>query len=274
MPYRHAHWYLLAFFPLVGLAFWPGYFSQLRTASWEFHAHGVTASLWLILLAAQSWTIHHGHRRTHRTLGTASLVLFPLFLAGGVGIFIGMARRFVDGSPFHAMYAPNLAWLDVISVGGMAYFFCEALRQRRKVHPHSRYLLATVIFLLPPILGRLTLYVPAFSVSGPQDFSKLHIAFQIANLLTAAIAFAFAVHSGKHGRPFVLAGVLALLAAFLFQTVGEMAAWEAVYARAAELPTVPLTLLATGAGVIIGYLGWVAGRRAVAPSARVSPLPS
>lgn len=261
MPYRHAHWYLLALFPLAGLAFWQSYLSQIRTASMEFHVHGITATLWLLLLAAQSWSIHHGRRHTHRTLGTASLLLFPLFLAGGTGIFVGMARRFVEGSPFHAMYAPNLAWLDVVAVAGVAYFYFEALRQRRKVHPHARYLLATAIFLLPPIFGRLSPILPGLSVAGPADFWKLGIGFQIANGLTAAISFGLAVHSGKHGRPFFLAGILTLVAAVLFQTAGEMALWEAAYARAADLPTAPLALAAGLAGIAIGYAGWVAGRR-------------
>lgn len=265
MPYRHAHWYLLGLFPLAALAFWQGYLSQLRSASFEFHAHGLTASLWLMLLIAQSLTIHSGRRALHRTTGTASLLLFPLFLAGGTGIFIGMARRFVEGSPFHAMYAPNLAWLDVVAVGGVAYFFYEALRQRRKVHPHARYLLATAIFLLPPILGRLSPILPGLSVAGPQDFWKLEIGFQVANGVTAAIAFGLAVHSGKHGRPFYLAGILTLLGAVLFQTLGSMPWWEAVYARAAELPPVPFALAAALAGVAIGYAGWAAGRRPLAP---------
>src|SRR5215207_9817452 len=98
MPNRHAHWYLMALFPIAGLAFWPQYLSQVSTAEFEFHAHGVTATLWLMLLVAQSWTIHHDHRRAHRAVGMASLALFPLFLAGGTGIFIGMARRFVEAS--------------------------------------------------------------------------------------------------------------------------------------------------------------------------------
>ena len=269
MPYRHAHWYLLGLFPLAALAFWQGYLSQIGTASFEFHAHGVTASLWLVMLAAQSWSIHRGRRQWHRTAGTFSLALFPLFLAGGAGIFIGMARRYVEGSPFHAMYAPNLAWLDVVAVAGVAYFFYEALRQRRKVHPHARYLLATAIFLLPPILGRLSPILPGLSVAGPQDFWKLGIGFQIANAVTAAIAFGLAIHSGKHGRPFFLAGMLTLLAAILFQTVGATGWWEGIYARAADLPAAPFALAAALAGAAIGYAGWVAGRQAMPPRGAV-----
>ena len=265
MPYRHAHWYLLALFPLAAFAFWPSYVSQFLTASAEFHAHGITATLWLVLLVVQSWTIQHGQRQTHRTVGTASLVLFPLFLMGGTAIFFGMADRFVAGSPFHAMYAPRLVWLDVVGVAGFAYCYYEALRQRRKVHPHSRYLLATVIFLLPPIFGRL-MAIP-LGVTGPDDFWKLGIGFQIANAITAGLAFWLAFRSGKHGRPWVLAGGLTLVAALLYQTIGGMAAWRALYAHSADLPSAPFAIAAGLAGILIGYAGWTAGRRPAAGGA-------
>ena len=261
MPYRHAHWYLLALFPLAALAFWQGYLSQFATAPPEFHAHGITATLWLALLVAQSWTIQHGQRQTHRTVGKVSLVLFPLFLVGGTTIFFGMADRFVSGSPFHVMYAPNLVWLDVVGVGGFAYFYYEALRQRRKVHPHSRYLLATAIFLLPPIFGRL-MAIP-LGVTGPEDFGKLGLGFQIANGITAAIAFGLAVQSGKHGRPWALAGILTVVGALLYQTIGEMAAWRAFYAHVADVPTAPFAVTAGLAGILIAFAGWTSGRRAV-----------
>ena len=265
MPNRHAHWYVLALFPLIALAFWPSYLSQFSTAPAQFHAHGITAALWLLLLIAQSWTIHRSQRRIHRTLGMTSLVLFPLFLMGGVGIFFGMAERFVAGEPFQAMYAPRLAWLDFVGVGGFAFFYYEALRQRWKVHLHSRYMLATAIFLLPPILGRLTA-IP-LGVTGPEDFARLGTGFQMANGLTAAIAFGLARWSGKHGRPFALAGILTLVAAFLYQTVGGMAAWVALYPRFAELPVAPFAFAAGLAGVMIGYAGWIAGRRPITPEA-------
>jgi hypothetical protein len=259
MPHRHAHWYVLALFPLAAFAFWPSYLSQFMTASAEFHAHGITATLWLMLLAAQSWTIHHDRRQAHRSLGLASLALFPLFLVGGVGIFFGMADRFVAGSPFHVMYAPRLAWLDFVGVGGFAYFYFEAMRQRRKVHVHSRYLLATTVFLLPPIFGRL-MAIP-LGVRGPEDFAKLGTGFQTANLAIAGLCFWLALRSGKHGRPWALAGVLTIVAALLYQTVGGMAAWQALYARLADMPTAPFAVAAALAGIAVAWAGWVAGRR-------------
>lgn len=263
MPYRHAHWYVLGLFPLAGLAFWQSYLSQLATAPAQFHAHGITATLWLLLIAAQSWTIHHERRPLHRSLGMLSLALFPLFLVGGIGIFIGMAQRFTEGSAFHVMYAPRLAWLDFVGVGGVAYFYYEALRQRRKVHPHARYLLATTIFLLPPIFGRL-MAIP-LGVTGPQDFAKLGMGFQIANGLIALFAFWLASRSGRHGRPFWLAGILTIVAALLYQFIGGLPAWERLFALAAGLPPLPMATAAGLAGIAVAYAGWIAGRRPAAP---------
>lgn len=268
MPYRHAHWYLLAVFPLAGLAFWPNYLSQFATSPPEFHMHGITASLWLTLLVFQSWTIQHGRREMHRQTGALSLGLFPLFLAGGASIFVGMAHRYVAQiTPFHVMYAPRLAWLDVTAVGGFAYCYFQALRRRRKVHPHSRYMLSTVFFLLPPILGRLAPILPPLTPSGPDDLWKLGIGFQLANAIAAGIPFLLAWREPKHGRPFVEVGGLIVLGALLYQFVGGTDEWRQLFVQVAIIPAPALALTAGLAGVIIGYAGWVAGKRPPASDA-------
>lgn len=259
MPYRHAHWYILALFPLIVLAFWPNYFATFGSASWEFHAHGATATAWLLLLAAQSYTIHSGNRAAHRAIGPAVLALFPLFLAGGVGIFFGMADRYAAGSPFHAMYAPNLTWFDALGVGLVSYLVYEGLRQRRSVRKHSAYMLATTIALLPPIFGRL-MAIP-LGVRGPADFPKLGLGFHLADLLVASIAFFIAWRSGRNGRPFVIAGAATLAMSVLFEFPGETAAWERIYASLAPLPSGPFVLLAGLVGVGIVTAGWIAGKK-------------
>jgi len=271
MPYRHAHWFLLAIFPLAALAFWPGYLATIGTAPLQMHAHGVTATLWLLLLIAQSWTIHAGNNRLHRTLGTSSLVLFPLFLAGGSMIFLGMAQRFVEApSPFYPLFAPGLAWIDVVSVAAFAWCYYSALRTRREVQLHARYMLATVIFLLPPILGRLTPILPPLAIGGPEDFWKLGIGFQLANAITAAIAFVLALRSGRHGGPFFLAGAVVVLDALLFQFVGPLPAWRQMFAQFAQLPVMPFAFAAGLIGAGIGYAGWIAGRRTTPPGGAVT----
>ena len=60
-----------------------------------------------------------------------------------------------------------------------------------------------------------------------------------ANVLVAALALFIAYRRGKHGRPFALAGVLTLVAAILYEIIGNMAAWRSFYPSLADWPTTP-----------------------------------
>lgn len=260
MPFRNAHWWVLATFPLAALAFWPGYISVLGTSPWSYHLHGATASMWLLLLAIQSWSIAGGHRQFHRTNGLVSFALFPLFLAGGATIFVGMAERFVEAAtPFYRLYPPRLAWLDFVAVLGMAYFYFQALRYRRFVGKHSSYLLATAIFLLPPMLGRLAPLAMGLDPAQPDFFEKLHGGFHVGNVATAAIAVFIAWRAGRNGKPFVIAGALVLLSTLLFEVPGGTAPWWSLYPRFAQLPAAPLAIAAGLFGAAVGWAGWRAG---------------
>jgi hypothetical protein len=262
MPFRNAHWFILSLFPLAALAFWPQYLSALPTSPLSYHLHGATASLWLLLLAVQSWSIHHDRRAFHRVNGLVSLALFPLFLAGGAGIFIGMAERYVaSASPFYEIWPPRLAWLDFVAIAGMAWFYYMALKHRRRVGTHASYLLATAIFLLPPILGRLAPIPLGIDFSQPGAFEQLGTGFHLGNVLTALISFAIAARSGRNGKPFVIAGVLSLLASLLFEFPGATETWSALYRNAALIPLLPMVASATIAGAVVGWAGWVAGKR-------------
>jgi hypothetical protein len=262
MPFRHAHWWVLATFPLAALAFWPGYLSVLGTSPWSYHLHGITATMWLLLLAIQSWSIRHDRRAFHRTTGLISFALFPLFLAGGATIFVGMADRFVEGSsPFYRLYPPRLAWLDFAAILGMSWFYFQALRHRRFVGRHSSYLLATVIFLLPPLLGRLAPIPFGMHPGIPGFWEWLRTGFHYGNVATALIAFAFAWSAGRNGRPFIVAGTLVLLSSLLFEFPGGTEQWWALFAAFAQIPPLALALFAAACGVVVGWAGWQAGKR-------------
>ena len=267
MPYRHAHWWILGLVPFIGLAFWQSYFSTFSANPPSFHLHGITASLWLILLAVQSWSIHHGQRSFHKTNGLVSLALFPLFLAGGATIFVGMAQRHVEGAPFQAIWAPNLAWLDFIAVAGTAWFYFQALKYRRFVGRHSSYLLATAIFLLPPIFGRLAPIPMGLDFTDPNVFRQMGPSFHIGNAVSALIAFAIAASDRRNGKPFVIAGLLTLFSSILFEVPGGTQAWKSTYVHAADIPLLPMAIAAALGGAAVGWAGWNAGKRPTAPDA-------
>lgn len=260
MPYRYAHWWVLALIALTGFAFWSGYLSQLGEAPLEFHLHGITAFLWMVLVATQSWTIHNKRRGLHRSIGFASFGLFPFFLASNLLIAVGMAKRYVEqASPFHAEYAARLAPLDVVSVAGMAYFFFMALRWRRKVHLHARYMLATLVFLLNPVIGRVLTDIPPLKINGPDELHLFADAVRVGNVAVLALLFMLHRSSGKHSRPFVVAGSLVAFQMVLFETVGRWSAWEQVYPTLAFANPVLFALPGIALAGFVIFAGWRAG---------------
>ena len=56
MPYRHAPYYVLACIAVILAGFWASYFAPFTTVPWQFHAHGVAASIWVLMVLAQSIT--------------------------------------------------------------------------------------------------------------------------------------------------------------------------------------------------------------------------
>jgi hypothetical protein len=261
MPYRHAHWYLLLLFPLTALAFWPAYFSKFADAPAAFHVHGVTASLWIALLAFQSWTIHHRRNALHRSAGLGSFALFPLFVTGGLLVIQTMAAKFGNGAdPFYTAFGARLAAVDSVSSLAIPWFFFMALNWRRKVHLHARYMLAPVLFLLGPILSRLMPALPPLAIRGPEDFPNFAAGLHIANGAAVAVAALLVLRAPKFGRPFAVAGGLVAVQSLAFETVGRAPAWEAAVEAIAAAPTALVATLGLIAGIGAVWAGWTAGR--------------
>lgn len=261
MPYRHAHWYLLLLFPLTGLAFWPNYFSKFTASPYAFHVHGITASLWILLLAFQSWTIHNRRNPLHRSAGWASLVLFPLFLAGGLLVLQTMAVKFqAREGPFYSLFGARLGMLDTVSSIALPFLFYRAIRWRRKVHLHARYMLAPILFLLPPIVSRLLPILPPFAIAGPDTFYRFAYGVQASLGLTVALAAFLYLRAPGHGRPYLIVGGLTALQILLFETVGRMPAWESLYASLGHVPTPLVASLGLAAGILAGAAGWIGGQ--------------
>ena len=97
MPYRHAPYYILVCIAVILAGFWQSYFSVWGEVPWQFHAHGVAASVWVLMVLAQSWTPHHGQLTLHRAVGKSSLLLFPFLIGGLFAIIDVTAKGFVTG---------------------------------------------------------------------------------------------------------------------------------------------------------------------------------
>ena len=264
MPYRKAWIWVLALLALTFVAFWPGYFSKLPAKKLAHHYHAASAVLWMLLAAAQSWTIHNDRIALHRKIGPAIFLLFPFFLIAGVWVIhveAGTVAR--DFTSAEGKQLAQFGFFDPLANFGFALLFYEGLRFRYKVHLHARYMLGTVMFVVAPVFWRLLEnYVPMFAGDAAFD-----MAFAVGNLGALAIALALYRHAPKHGRPFAFVSAIIAAQIILFLTAGKLPAWGPIFGTFASIN---LPLLMTLPGIFslgIGWHGWVAGARPAAPRA-------
>jgi hypothetical protein len=153
--YKYAHLYLALGLVAVAIGFSKTYFSQLGEFSLPYHLHGISASLWMILLIIQPYLFQKGLLKAHRVLGWSSLFLVPTIVIAGV-----IMMRFMIQS--QANYPPNvvyqLAFIDTLTLFGFTLLYLMALYFRKNLKLHARFMVTTIFGPLVPALTRMFIF--------------------------------------------------------------------------------------------------------------------
>ncbi len=264
MPYRHAWLFIVALIAATGFAFWRSYFGVLSSASVGFHIHGLTATLWMLLLVAQSWTPHRRQMAAHRFMGRTTFVAAPLFAAGSMGVLHSMAVSTREGDPFYALWGTKLGFLDALAFAAVIYAIGMALRHRRNVRLHAGYMLSTALPLVSPVLGRVfNQTVPGLIIRGPQDFPIFGGGVQLANLVAGLIALWLWRRDPGHGHPWAVALGVIVVQIVGFEAVSASGSGRAAFESLSGLPLSILLALGLAIGAATVAMGWtmVSGRR-------------
>jgi hypothetical protein len=269
MPYPRAHYYVLAVMAVIAAGFWPSYFAVWGSVPWQFHAHGVAASIWVAMVAAQSWTAHHRRLPLHRTIGRSSLFLFPFLIAGLAAIIDLTGKGFIAGSdPVRMMFGASFLIGLALAIAAYVTVFYRALRYRRTVWVHSGYMLATPLILFESPFSRLLgMYVPAFAVRGPADFHLIMATILWSMALELAIIAAIWLRFRDRAKPFLVAA--AFIAAQML-TMGLMSGSETLKALLVAIghaPSAAVVAAGFALGAATSWAGWRAGKRPAVPAA-------
>ncbi len=267
MPYPRAHYYVLAVMAVIVAGFWPSYFAVWDSAPWQFHAHGVAASVWVIMVAAQSWTAHHRQLSVHRAVGKASLLLFP-FLIGGLAAIIDVtAKGFVAGdNPVRMMFGGSFLIGLVLAIAAYVTVYYRALRFRRKVWIHSGYMLTTPLILFESPFGRvLNGFMPGLAIRGPDDLHLIMPAIMWSMALELAIVAAIWLKYREKATPFLVAGGFILAQMLTMGLMAETAWLRSLLFALAEVPSAAVLLAGFVIGALTSWAGWNAGKRRATP---------
>jgi F0F1-type ATP synthase assembly protein I len=224
-PFTGSGYWFAAMLALAGLAFWPRYLGRVGDGIDGYtHVHAVLMTAWVLLLVSQPLLIRAGRHSLHRSLGRASYVLCPLIVL--VSLLLTHQRmRSLPDEVFAAEAANYYLPLSMIAVFVIAYAL--AIRFRRDMALHARYMICTGLTIIDPVLGRiLGFYLPPFS----EPLAYQAITFGLTDLvLIGLILRERSATRGRQAFPLML-GVFVLVHGMWF-TFAQTGPWVQLMER-------------------------------------------
>jgi hypothetical protein len=267
MPYPRAHYYVLVVIAVIVAGFWPSYFSVWGGAPWQFHAHGVAASLWVTMVAAQSWTAHHRQLPLHRAVGKSSLLLFPFLIAGLAAIVDVTAKGYVAGDgPVRIMFGGSFLIGLALAIAAYVTLYYRALKYRRKVWIHSGYMLATPLILFESPFSRLLNgFMPGLAIRGPGDLHLVMASILWSMAIELAVIAAIWLKFRERANPFLVAAGFIAAQMLTMGLMSESAFLKSLLALLGQLPSAAVVTAGFALGALTSWAGWQAGQRPAMP---------
>lgn len=258
MPYRHANYFVALVLLTIIVGFWDSYFSPIGEVPAAFHVHAITATLWVLLLLFQHWSIHGRRRNLHKYGGMLSLAMFPFLIVGFVMIINVSAERFVTDDSVGAQFmTPSFGVGMAFAIVAYLVLYYLALRSRRNVRLHAGYMLTTPLVLFESPFSRVMLDHFPFLVFTSSEFPQRVVdAIVISMAVSIAFALVMYLRDRRGGIPFLVAGVLMTLQAVAMY-FGTSSEWvRSAFAAYAAIPA--WITIGTGftLGAAISWLGW------------------
>jgi hypothetical protein len=268
MPYKNAPYYVLVCIAVIAAGFWPSYFGVWSTVPWQFHAHGVAASIWVTMVLMQSWTVHKQQLPIHRAVGKSSLFLFP-FLIGGLTAIIDLTGKgFVAGDgPSRVEYGGQFLIGLALAIAAYVVLYYRALKYRRKVWVHSGYMLATPLILFESPFSRLMAgFVPGLTIRGPEDFDRIIPSIEWAMAVELAIIAVLWWRFRDRASPFLVAAVFIAAQMLTMGLMHDNAVLEGLLVAIGNVPSAAVVLTGFAIGAATSWAGWQAGKRPAVPA--------
>lgn len=178
--YPYAQWYFLAAIVVTWVGFARSYFMVLRQTSLAHHIHGACMAGWILLLITEPILYQRGKLDWHRKLGRwGAYGLVPVMCVTALYM---IHLELTPATPFPRAVAYELGWLDVWSLFWFAAFVFLAIRYGRQLQLHARFMVCTVVMILPPAVGRALFLLPWVHTFG-QMLNTAYLIMAVISLL-------------------------------------------------------------------------------------------
>ncbi len=216
--YPFASLYFILALVVIAIGFFPSYFGRLSTTDVAHHLHGITATLWILLLIIQPYLYHSGNLKWHRALGKVTYILVPLIFVSGLNMIYLMLVNMENYPP---IIPYQLAFIDFTLLPLFILFYVLAIVNRKNIQLHARYMVCTIMGPLIPALTRMLFIIPYIN-----SFDKsLNISYAICEIIIL-ILINDDKRTGKIHRPYILALVVFVADHLLMNFASQWSWWR------------------------------------------------
>ena len=159
--YKNFHRWMLVPFVISLLGFSYSYYSKLSAATFHQHVHGISATLWYVLVILQPYLIIRKQNvQRHRTLGTIGIIVAGI-VAGSALTIIPKNIDDVAALDINGFFNPTFAYfatlIDFVLVSMFIVSVVLAILsiKKKNLSDHVQWLMASVFFVLSPGLARM-----------------------------------------------------------------------------------------------------------------------
>lgn len=194
--FPNVHLWMILPLLIATTGFYFTYWSVFADVPFHQHLHGLSATLWFVLLVLQPLLQKHNNRVLHRKIG-----FIGLFLAGAV---VFSALQVVQNNLINDALQPvlryGLTWGDFLFLLGFSHAVLMAMWRSKSKAVHARYMIASAIWALLPALSRL-IYFPIMIAYGyPPPLRFLTVVYLSVGLILATVGIMMAIDYRRESR--------------------------------------------------------------------------
>ncbi len=194
--YKNFHLWMLIPFVISILGFSYSYFSKLSSATFHQHIHGISATLWYVLVIVQPFLITRKKNiRLHITLGTIGIILAGIVAGSALAIIpknIDNVKELDVNGFFNPTFAYFATLIDFLLISMFVISVALAILsiKKKNLSDHVQWLMASVLFVLSPGLARLLGLIAITVNKGNMDGISLEkLAIPTMLIMITLIAF-------------------------------------------------------------------------------------
>ncbi len=154
--YNNASLYLSLGLIIVFWGFSKSYFGRLGQTALPYHIHGISATMWMLILISQPYLYRINKLKIHRYLGWSTVILVPIIILGGLEMMKLMIQN-QQNYPPNTVY--QLAFIDAVTLSGFLVLYILAIYFRKNLKLHARFMVSTIFGPLNPALTRVFFYI-------------------------------------------------------------------------------------------------------------------